>query len=238
MTSFVSARDDAPPSAGVDTTGSLRAMLRDTALLVTTLTARGQVDDADAFRARCRQLIEQFSAALARSPYPDDVRNEARIAQCGMLDEAALRHLPAERRAAWRETPLQVEHFDLHDAGERVIGCLEARLRETPPQRDLLECYSAILGMGFEGRFSRGHEARRDALLAALNTRLESLRPEAAPAFVADRAQRRLSDWLRRLSPWAIAGLAGGVALIAWLACAAALDAQVAHLLPAAVVNP
>ncbi|MBF5014510.1 DotU family type IV/VI secretion system protein [Burkholderia pseudomultivorans] len=225
---------------GADSTPShgMRDLLRDTALLVTTLGTGGTTKDADELRNRCRQLIEHFSEALKRRGYPDDVRREALIAQCGLLDETVLRALPAEMRAGWELKPLQVEQFNLHDAGESVFDRLEARMRETPPRVDLLECYAAILGMGFVGRYARESEVKRSALIARLNTQLESLRPSSARPFVIDRAGRRLSDWFYRLSPWAIAGLACVAAMIVWMLWAGALDMQIAHLAPAKGIRP
>lgn len=226
------------PGASRVSGAGIRDLLRDTALVVTTLAPGGQVQDAAGFRDRCRQLIEHFSGALERRGYPDDVRQEALVAQCGLLDETALRYLPAESRAGWQLKPLQVEQFNLHDAGERVIDRLEVRMREASPQLDLLECYSAILGMGFVGRYAREGEAKRTALMASLNAQLEKLRPSSERPFIADRAGRRLSDWFYRLSPWAIAGLACVAAAVVWLVWAAALDVQLAHLVPAKVGQP
>jgi len=216
----------------------IRDLLRDTALLVTSLAPGGQALDDDGLRERCRQLIEHFSEALSRRSYPDDVRREALIAQCGLLDETALRCLPDEMRAGWALKPLQVEKFNLHDAGETVFERLEARMREPSPNIDLLECYSAILGMGFVGRYAREGEAKRVALTTTLNAQLAKLRPSSAHAFVADRAGRRLSDWFYRLSPWAIAGLVCVVAVIVWVVWATVLDAQLAHLAPAKSAQP
>lgn len=226
---------DIAPAADRFSGGGIRDLLRDTALLATSLAPGATVAQAQAFRDGCRQLIGNFSDALARRGYPDDVRQEAMVAQCGLLDETALRELGSEARSGWELKPLQVEHFKVHDAGERVIDCIEARLRETSPNADLLECYSAILGMGFKGRYARDGEARRTELITALNTRLQQLRPAAGHPFVADRAGWRMSDWFYRLSPWAIAGLASIAAVAVWCVWNVALDAQLAHIASAKV---
>nr|WP_258168150.1 DotU family type IV/VI secretion system protein [Paraburkholderia sp. BL21I4N1] len=226
------------PGVGRATGQGIRDLLRDTALLVTTLAPGGTVADAAGFRERCGQANDRFSDALTRRGYPADVRQEALVAQCGLLDETALRHLSAENRSAWALKPLQVERFDIHDAGERVFDCIEARLRETPANADLLECYSAILGMGFTGRYALGGEAKRIDVMAALDARLEKLRPSADVPFVVDRSARRLSDWVHSLSPWAVAGLACIVALIVWRIGSVALDTQLAQLVPAKVLQP
>ncbi len=229
--------DDMPGTSRV-CAGGIRDLLRDTALLVTTLAPGGRVHDAAEFRDRCRQLIEHFSNALERRGYPHDVRQEALVAQCGLLDETALRYLPIDSRAGWELKPLQVERFNLHDAGERVIDCIEARMRETSPRLDLLECYSAILAMGFVGRYAREGEAKRTELIASINAQLAKLRASSERPFIADRAASKLFDRFYRLSPWAIAALASVAAVIAWMLWAAALDIQLAHLVPAKVGQP
>nr|WP_245639907.1 DotU/TssL family secretion system protein [Paraburkholderia heleia] len=226
------------PATDHVSSGGIRDLLRDTALQVTSLAPGGSVADTTAFRDRCRQLMRNFSDALTRRGYSEDVRREAMLAQCGLLDETALRELGEEARSGWGLKPLQVEQFKLHDAGERVIDCIEARLREASPSVDLLECYSAILGMGFMGRYARDGDAKRAELVAALNARLEKLRPAVDQPFIADHAGRRLSDWFYRLSPWAIAGLACIAAVAVWGVWNVALDAQLAHITTAKASRP
>lgn len=246
MNALTSGRSEAAlpleaPGAGRVPGSGIRDLLSNTALLVTTLAPGGRTRDADELREHCGQLINQFSTALQQRGYPDDVRNEALIAQCGLLDEVALRHLPLDVRSEWAGKPLQVERFDLHDAGERVFDRLEERMRETPPQTDLLECYSAILGCGFVGRYARDAlegEAKRAALIDSLDARLNKLRPSSDRPFITDRAGLRLSDWFYRLSPWAIAGFACIAAAIVWGAWATGLDMQVAQLVSAKVARP
>ncbi|WP_084656628.1 DotU family type IV/VI secretion system protein [Pandoraea norimbergensis] len=97
---------------------------------------------------------------------------------------------------------------------------------------DLLECYAVVLGLGFVGRYAlRGETARRE-LMTALDTRIEALRPWDEPRFVIERGERRLSDWLYRASPWAIAGFACVAAALVWGVWTAALDAQLAEITP------
>jgi type VI secretion system protein ImpK len=231
---------DNTPGALRMTGERIRDLLRDTALLVTSLAPSGNVPDAVALREHCRQLIERFSVALEQRGYADDVREEALIAQCGLLDETALRCLPTASRAGWELKPLQVERFGLHDAGERVFDRLAVRMREASAQIDLLECYAAILGIGFLGRYAREGEAKRVEVITALNLCIEKLRPSTDRPFVADRPGRRLSDWFYRLSPWAIAGLACAAAAIVWMIWATMLDMQVAnvHPVPEKITRP
>lgn len=226
------------PGFGRAGTPGIRDLLRDTGLLVTSIGDNGTVDDADTFRERCRQMIQKFSDALTQYGYPEDIKCEISLAQCGLIDETALRHLPESSREAWALNPFQVERFKVHDAGEFVINRIEARLREAPANADLLEGYAAILGMGFRGRYALDGESRLVELLAALNTRLKKLRPHVESSFISDRAGRQLSDWFRRLSPWAVAAIACVVAAVIWGTWAVGLDTQAAHIPPAKVAQP
>jgi type VI secretion system protein ImpK len=188
-------------------------LLQDTALLVTSLASGGTVQDASAQRG-----------------YPEDIQREALVAQCGLLDEMALRHLSTEARTAWELQPMQVERFSIHDAGRRVIDCIESHLQEASPDTDLLECYATILGMGFIGRYAREGDAKRTALIAALDTRLELLRPFVEEPFMIDPATGpQLFNGLYRLVPWIIPALVCLVAIAVWIAGSNALDAQLAQ---------
>lgn len=253
MSTFTPARGETAltgefPSANLASAGGIRDLLRDTALLVTQLSQGGHTEDAATLRRRCQQLMANFSAALDQRGLATDIREDAAYAQCGLLDEAVLRSLSANNKPIWDAQPLQVERFGMHDLGERIFDRLEWRMREASPNIALLECYSAILGMGFMGRYAREGEAKRSALIVSLNAQLEKMRPEGSPLggrpegspfggrpaaprpFFADRIGRRLADRFYRLSPWAIAGLACVAAAVIWLIWAQVLDAQLAHL--------
>jgi type VI secretion system protein ImpK len=226
--------DQAPGVAPASVTG-IRDLLRDTALFVATLSTGGAAGDYATLRAHCASMVADFSAALDRRSYPEDVREDAIKAQCALLDETALQHLSERDRPDWSAQPLQVERFKQHDAGERVFERLEFRMRERSPQVDLLECYAAILGLGFKGRYAIRGTDERQTLIAELNALIQRLRPESERSFVIDRPGRRFSDWFRRMSPWAIAGIGCVVAVITWFIWHVALDAQLAALIPTSV---
>lgn len=220
------------PSPEIDglASGGMRDLLHDTALLVTSLSSGGTVRDAALFRERCRQLVDQLADELARRDCPEDVKREALLAQCGLLDEAALRYLPGEDRTAWETHPMQVERFSIYDAGRRVIDNVEARLLESSPDVELLEYYASILGMGFMGRTVRETGAKRTGLVAALDTRLQALRAEVEQPFLTYTAGLRISSGLRRLAPWLLVALACIVAAAVWIAGSGVLDTQLAQI--------
>ena len=195
------------------------------------------MQNATTFRERCRQLVDQFSEALARHDIPEDVQREALVAQCGLLDETALRHLSSEARSDWELHPMQVERFSIHDAGRRVIDRVETHLHESSPDVDLLECYAAILGMGFVGRYAVEGEAKRATLIAALNARLESMRPYTEVPFHSESSGTLLSSDAHRLLPGITVALACLVAVTVWVVGSSEINTQLAQIAPAKVAQ-
>jgi type VI secretion system protein ImpK len=213
---------------------TMRALLRDTALQVSLLAQGATTDSVPNLRTRCLHLVHEFDASLEARHVPRDVKEDAVHAQCGLLDEMAMKHLSLDGRSQWDAYPLQVERSGNHNAGEEIYERLAVRMRETPSNIELLECYAAILGLGFRGRYARDdNEHERAALMKALNAQIAKARPAAQPNFIIDTGGGNRFGWLRHVSPWAIAGLACVVAALVWFACGHALDAQVSRLLAA-----
>lgn len=225
---------DAQPAFGGAAGVGIRDLLRDTALLVSTLTQGGKIESVEQLRERCVQLMTAFSVALEQRGFAADVRDDALYAQCGLLDETVLRCPSIEDRSSWEAHPLQVERFSRLDAGDHVFDRLAERLREVSPNVDLLECYAAVLGLGFMGRYAREGDAKRTTLIATLNARLEKLRPAVRQTFIIDRTSRSMAGWFYRLSPWAIAGIGCIGATLVYLIWDQTLDAQLAHLVSSA----
>ncbi|MFM0644296.1 DotU/TssL family secretion system protein [Paraburkholderia bryophila] len=210
---------------------SIRGLLRDTALQVSTLNQGGIAQSVPILRKRCLELVAVFAATLEQRGIAADVREDALYAQCGLLDETILRYLPLDQKHQWNAQPLQVERFGKHNAGDYVFERLTERMRETPPNIDLLECYSAVLGLGFTGRYAREGEEKRAALIVALETQIAKLRPAVHHRLIADHGSVSLTDWLRYVSPWAIASTACVISVLVYFVWSHALDVQLAHLL-------
>jgi type VI secretion system protein ImpK len=206
----------------------MRECLRGTALQVSMMAQGGNATSVGELRERCMGVVTEFEQALDTLQVPVDVRDEVIHAQCALLDEVALSNLSVEDRGKWEVHPLQVERFDHYDAGERVFEQLSARMRQAPPNVELLQCYAAILGLGFKGRYAREGEAARKALIMALQSLLAKLRPISDRSFIIDKTRKR--TWLR-LSPWAVAAMACIVVVFVYIVCDRSLDAQWAHLL-------
>jgi type VI secretion system protein ImpK len=208
---------------------SMRALLRDTALEVSLLSQDTAEQSAFELRKRCLQVVDDFDRALQAKRFPEDVRQDAVYAQCGLLDEMALRGLSEDERSKWDAHPLQVERFGNHDAGDRIYERIAVRAREIPPNVALLECYATILGLGFLGRYASDGELRRAELAALLNERIPRAEPRRG-GLVIDRVSSTRLDWLRRLSPWTIAGIVGVTAALIWFVLGQSLDVQLANL--------
>jgi len=207
----------------------MRALLRDTALEVSLLSQDTVEHSAFKLRERCLQVVSDFDRALQGKQFPHEVREDAVYAQCGLLDETALRCLPDDERSKWDAQPLQVERFGNHDAGDRIYERIAVRVREIPPNVALLECYAAVLGLGFLGRYAHDDELRRAELATLLNERIMGAGSRRGGLIVDTVSSTRL-DWLRRLSPWTIAGIACVTAALIWLMLGQSLDIQVANL--------
>ncbi len=210
-------------------------LLRDASLLVAMQTAGGKVEIYEPFRKHCTLLIEQFAAALNQRGYAKEVCREAVDALCALLDEVAVRSLRDADKNTWLGEPLQVALFQKHNAGEFVFDRLEAHMREASPHVDLLECYAAVLGLGFTGRYALEGEAKRQGLMRTLSTLLARLRPADGQSFYVEPGGQRLRSWFYRffhgLSPWGLAGLALVCAVSMWLTWHVALDARSAAVL-------
>lgn len=207
----------------------MRALLRDTAVEVSLLSQDKGEHSAFELRKRCLQIVDDFNHALDTKRFPQDVREDAVYAQCGLLDETALRCLPDDERSQWDAQPLQVERFGNHDAGDRVFERIAVRVREIPPNVALLECYAAVLGLGFLGRYAHEGELQRAELATLLNERILGAGPQRR-GFVIDTVSGTRLDWLRRLSPWTIAGVVCVTAGLIWFVLGQSLDVQLANL--------
>ncbi|AKC72072.2 DotU family type IV/VI secretion system protein [Pandoraea oxalativorans] len=222
----------AKSNAGIDDAASvsLRALLCDTALLVTTISAGGVVTNAAVLRERCEALLDSLDAKLATHGVEGQHYDDVRVAQCALLDETVLHHLKAHDREAWELAPLQVTRFGIHDAGERVFERLDVYMQADGTSAGVLEFYQALLRLGFVGRYALLGDARRRDLIKSLDARIEALGPTVEPSFVVQQSARRFSDIWHRISPWTIAGLTCVVAVLVWGAWDRALTLELQRI--------
>lgn len=199
--------------------------LRDTALTVATLADTAQPQRVNDFRATCAALIERLRDEFTANGQPADVARDAAYALCALLDEVALSQLGKDRET-WESEPLQVREFHSHDAGNELIDNIRRRLAEPKPVLPLLAVYSAVLGLGFQGRFALEGADARSALMRALDERLEQagLR-KASDSVIVTSGKARPWHGLSPLAWTSIAIVAAGgiyLSLGRWLAASSA----------------
>jgi type VI secretion system protein ImpK len=146
----------------------LPVALRDTARTVASLRS-GKPPSLETLRTDAELQIAALREELQRRDLPHDVIDDALYAQCALLDEAALNGLDAYARDAWESEPLQVRMFGRNDAGEDLLRRIDQRLSEPKPLVPLLRIFSAVLKLGFHGRFTRNNPDAHAKLIASID---------------------------------------------------------------------
>lgn len=189
------------------TFNQLSFLLRDTALIVDELTAVEQgVKSIYELRHRCEDAYENFSRALVELGMETIECQKATYAQCALLDEMALFHLPSSLRQIWAAQPLQVSYFGNYLAGEKVYSDLQEELSRAPPTIWLLQTYQFVLMLGFKGRYLLDGNSARQQLIDTLEATIN--RNQCNEPYT-KRPISRWQIWLERYS--------GRLALFAWL---------------------
>jgi type VI secretion system protein ImpK len=145
------------------------------------------------------------------------------------LDEAALSHLRGADRDAWEREPLQVSEFQSHDAGDELIARIELRLAQPQPVLPLLAIFSAVLDLGFKGKFALDGNEARSTLMQAIDTRLGRTDEQEASGMVMVMQGRR-GRWFGQLSPLAWVAIAAIVATLTYVALDQWLTAAIAPI--------
>lgn len=210
---------------------SMRALLRATTLKVSLLAQHAMPDSIELLGAECLKLVAEFDRALEHRGVADDIRHEAVYAQCALIDETVTCHLSENTKLKWFDSPLHFALFQYRDAGERIVESLKARMSETPPDLDMLECYSIILNLGFKGRYMNINDKERIALITALNKQIDTLRSTQNHPLILDPSGRRRFECFYQVSPWVLAGLTIVATLLLYLLMGATLDHLLTHWL-------
>jgi type VI secretion system protein ImpK len=143
------------------------------------------VQDADGFRSRMKDALNDISQVAARRGYTREDVEEASFAMVAFLDEVILSRSDGGQ-TQWARKSLQEEMFGQRSAGELFFK----RLEELRGQRDsrqlaeVLEVYRTCLLLGYEGRHSSGARAELHLLMDNLRDRIERILgsyPEFSP---------------------------------------------------------
>lgn len=209
--------------------GLLPVALRDTARTVVELCGK-RPPPLQKLREQCDKQVVSLREEMLQQGQPHDVIDDAVYAQCALLDETALRQLSGTDRDTWEREPLQLSVFGRNDAGEELLRRIGQRLREPKPVVPLLGIFSAVLALGFRGRFAAGEAEARTKLIDAIDERLEravgGVTPDRSGPVVVNPSRARRG----RLSPLAWVLIACIAAGLAWLAIDRWLLASIAGM--------
>ncbi|PHP88984.1 type VI secretion system protein ImpK [Burkholderia sp. AU18528] len=146
-----------------DSSGAaLRASLQETLLHVALLAQGASIPEVHAWRARCIGLVERLEQAMRDDGRAADVIRDVGIAQCMLLDEATLRHLPAGTRDEWLRETLLFRFHRAHGVASRSSAQAGALPDAPRSEASLLSMYTTLLGPG-PSRQGDAARARPDA---------------------------------------------------------------------------
>ncbi|MBR8132161.1 DotU family type IV/VI secretion system protein [Burkholderia ambifaria] len=132
----------------LDSSGAaLRASLQETVLHVALLAQGASIPEVHAWRARCIGLVERLEQAMRDDGRAGDVVRDVGIAQCMLLDEVTLRHLPADRRNEWLRETLLFRFHHTHSVASRSAAQFGALLNGSYSEAPLLNIYTTLLGL-------------------------------------------------------------------------------------------
>jgi len=189
---------------------TLRSLLRDTALQAALLSQQAEVPSLHTWRARCAGLVEQLRNAMQDADYDQAMIIEASYAQCALLDEAALRHLPDVQRREWQRQTLEMHYFNSNKAADAVYLRIEQLLRQPSPTAERIALYDMLLGLGFGGRHAAEDDPERQRIIAAFRSHAGAVAEAATATTAAPAASIKPKLQQRRHLP------PGGGALLGW----------------------
>ena len=146
-----------------------------TALAVSSISAGFSPDHFVSRYAHCHILIQALNAKLAELGWEEADIEEGSYAQCGLLDEVALRTLKGNDREVWERNPMQVCFFQSYNAGDILCDRIESLCKNHKDASPLVaETYLSVINLGFRGRYVLDEDA--------LHTAQEQLK-KITPAF-------------------------------------------------------
>ena len=167
-------------------------------------------DDPGGLQQSLAQAIRQFETRAQQAGVKPEHVIGARYLLCTLLDEAAA-DTPWGGSGTWARQSLLVLFHNETWGGEKCFVLL-GKLAENPTaNRDLLELFHVVLGLGFQGRYrvidgGAGQLASvRERLWQMLERERGPRDPELSPGWRSDAAGRSLR-W--RVPIWVVAGVA------------------------------
>lgn len=108
--------------------------------------------DRQAFLDSMKQFLSGFERAASRQNFSNTDIHAVKYAYCALVDEAVLRS-DCSFREEWGRSPLQLELFGDHLAGENFFSRLEELRTQGEARLASLEVYHFCLLLGFQGKY-------------------------------------------------------------------------------------
>ncbi|AYZ66684.1 DotU family type IV/VI secretion system protein [Burkholderia multivorans] len=210
-----------------DSSGAaLRASLQETVLHIALLVQGASIPEIHVWRARCIGLVERLDQAMRDDGCASDVVRDVGIAQCALLDEVTLRHLPAGRRDEWMRETMLFRFHRVSSGADRIRARIEALLNESRSEPQLQDMYATLLDLWLPLE----HDAYRQHVGAARPV-ASPLDPDAADAAGEPQTQRAVAAVATRAWPPLRRMLPAAVLLAAvWIGCDVSLQRAVERL--------
>ncbi|KVV36177.1 hypothetical protein WK95_00060 [Burkholderia ubonensis] len=178
------------------------------------------------WRARCIGLVERLDQAMRDDGCANDVVRDVGIAQCALLDEVTLRHLPAGRRDEWMRETMLFRFHRVSSGADRIRARVEALLNEPHSEPQLQDMCATLLDLWLPLE----RDAYRQHVSAARPVALP-LDPDAAGAAGEPSTRRAVAAVATRAWPPLRRMLPAVVLLAAvWIGCDVSLQRAVERL--------
>lgn len=179
------------------------------------------------FREQIIKLFDQFERTAFEQQIPVNATQQAKYALAAFIDELVLSSAWLGRNQ-WMGTPLQLQFFGEHLAGENFFQRLQT-LRQNPQANiDLLEIYFLCLQLGFEGVYRLRGLEHLLSLQVDLRSQIEMERgivsPILSPAGLPE--QSIVTKVGARLPYWVIGSVTAAIMFFIFLGFTVAIDHQ------------
>ena len=159
--------------------------------------------DPAGLRASLIEALDAFKGDAQAAGFVDETIEAASFALCALLDESAA---STPWGADWSQNGLLKERHGESEGGTKFFAMLEAHLADPGVHLDLLEFLFVCLSLGFEGRYRKADDGRRQ--LAEWRTKLRDVLRAHRPAHDGMLAERWRGETAPARRPPGLLGIA------------------------------
>jgi type VI secretion system protein ImpK len=134
----------------------------------------------DNLRKEIALMVEEIDKQGKRLGYAEEDLKATRYATLALIDETIL-NSQWPFKDQWADRPLQLQFFGEHMAGERFFDLLERVRQKGARKVDLLEVFSIVLILGFQGKYKLRGREELDTLIRDLVGEVTKYRGGVSP---------------------------------------------------------